>query len=353
MLYDSRQWVADIRQVTETLPELRQLAGKTIWISGASGLICSAIVDILICFNESADVPIFVVAAGRSEEKMKERFGIFFHKPYFFFQQYDATDANNSFPMKADIIIHGASNAYPAVVMKEPVETMQGNFFGLSELLNYARQSACKCVLYISSSEVYGLKENNHPFRENEYGFIDLLNVRNAYAVAKRAAETLCASFAHEYGVPYIIVRPGHIYGPTAQRQDNRVSSAWMYAAAGQSDIIMKSDGRQIRSYCYCADCASPILKVLLCAQPGDAYNIADPHTAISISTLAQKIADTAGVELKKEAATQAEKSGFNPMLNSSLDSRKLQALGWKASFDFSQGVEHTITSLRQRGEYS
>ena len=65
------------------------------------------------------------------------------------------------------------------------------------------------------------------------------------------------------------IVRPGHIYGPTATRKDNRVSTAFAYNASDGKDIIMKSDGAQIRSYCYMLDCASAILYVLLKGKKG------------------------------------------------------------------------------------
>ena len=54
------------------------------------------------------------------------------------------------------------------------------------------------------------------PFKESEYGYLDILNPRNAYASSKRASETLCASYYKQYGVKSCVVRPGHIYGPTA-----------------------------------------------------------------------------------------------------------------------------------------
>ena len=201
--------------------------------------------------------------------------------------------------------------------------------------------------MYISSSEVYGEKKDSEPYKENQYGYIDLLKSRNSYSVGKRAAETLCASYADEYGMESVIVRPGHIYGPTASPRDNRVASAWAYQAARSEDIIMKSDGAQIRSYCYCLDCASAILSVLINGENCHAYNISNPDSIISIKEMAEILSKCAGVKLKMESASDEERKGFNPMSNSSLESTNLMSLGWKGCFSAEKGFEHTVEILK------
>ena len=260
IVFDSKQWLSDVDEVIQSLPELSEMAGKSVLITGAAGLICSSVVDILFRYNDTHDVPIHIYAAGRWPEEMTGRFGGLVDRDDFSFVVYDAARTDNHLDVHADYIIHGASNAFPGLIVKEPVETMLSNFTGMKYLLDYAKSAGTKRILYISSSEVYGEKEGSEPFREGQYGYIDLLNPRNSYSVGKRAAETLCASYAAEYGVESVIVRPGHIYGPTASPQDNRVASAWAYAAARGEDIVMKSDGAQLRSYCYCLDCAQHCL---------------------------------------------------------------------------------------------
>ena len=145
-----------------------------------------------------------------------------------------------------------------------------------------------------------------------------------------------------------VIVRPGHIYGPTATESDNRVSSAWAYDVARGKDIVMKSDGTQIRSYCHCLDSASAILKVLLKGENRHAYNISNPDSVINIRQMAELLAKSAGVQLKMELPTEEEKKGFNPMSNSSLDSTELLALGWKGLFSAEQGFSHTVEILKE-----
>lgn len=347
MIYDSPLWFEDIDKISQNIPEISALAGKSALITGATGLIGSAVTDIFIRYNETHPLPIHIIAAGRSYEKMTKRFDMFCDRPYFDFVQYDASKSNNEISVYADYVIHGAGNADPGAIMREPVETMLSNFTGLLYLLQYAKENGTKRVLYISSSEVYGRKENNSPYREDEYGYIDLLNPRNSYSVGKRAAETLCASYSSEYGVEAVIVRPGHIYGPTASPSDSRVSSAWAYAAARGEDIVMKSDGKQLRSYCYCLDCASAMIKVLLCGENMHAYNISNPQSILTIRQMAELLAKAGNVRLIHGEASAAERSGFNPMDNSSLDSASLQAIGWQGCFDAQMGLGHTVKILR------
>lgn len=347
-LYENKTWIQDIDRVMAVLPELDQMAGKSVLITGAAGLICSSVVELLFRYNDTHTNPIRILAAGRWPEEMEQRFEGLVNRSDFQFVVYDASRTDNQLDIHADYIIHGASNAHPALIVKEPVETMLSNFLGMKFLLDYAKEQKAEKLLYISSSEVYGQKEDDEPFREGQYGFIDLLNPRNSYSVGKRAAETLCASYKAEYGVASSIVRPGHIYGPTASPLDSRVSSVWAWQAAKGEDIVMKSDGSQLRSYCYCLDCASAMLKVLLSGEDVGAYNISNPDSVITIRQMAELLAEAGGVNLRMELPTEAEKKGFNPMRNSSLDATNLLNLGWYGCFDAKTGLRHTVEIIRK-----
>ena len=336
-LIDNNLWRSDLAEILDSLPELEQLAGKSVLITGASGLICSSVIDVLLTYNETHSASIRIIAAGRSEERIRARFGTACE-----FIQYDASRPEPA-NFSADYVIHGAGNAHPAAMSAEPVETMQSNIFGVNALLPCTR----KRFLYISSSEVYGQRASNNlePFTENDDGYIDLMNVRNCYPIGKRAAETLCVSFAAEYGKDAVIVRPGHIYGPTASERDSRVSSVFAYSAARGEDIVMKSAGLQLRSWCYCADCAGAILKVLLCGESANAYNV--PGEILTIRQMTELLAEFGGVRVLREGASQSEMKAFNPMNNSSVDGSKLETLGWKNIFDARTGLGHTVEILR------
>ena len=156
MIYKSSRWFQDIDRVTEeALPFLGEMAGKSVLITGAAGLVLSPVVDILIRYNETHDTPIQILAAGRWLKEMTDRFGKYCDKPYFQFVVYDASRTDNEIDVRADYMIHGASNASPDMIVKEPVETMMSNFTGMKYLLDVAREKGTKRLLYISSSEIY------------------------------------------------------------------------------------------------------------------------------------------------------------------------------------------------------
>lgn len=346
-LYNNEQWLEDIDEVLDIMPELTDLAGSSVLVTGSTGLICSALIEALARWNDTHEKKINILAAGRNQASIEARFASLIDRKWFEIVSYDAVSEGVQEDVVCDYIIHGAGNASPNKIMTEPVETMVGNFMGTYCLLEYAKQHHVKRVLYISSSEVYGRASHNSPFDIDDYGYVDILQPRSSYALGKRAAETLCVSYGAEWGIDSVIVRPGHIYGPTAQASDNRVSSMWAYAAARGENIIMKSDGEQIRSYCYVLDCVTAILKVLLWGTPMQAYNVSNKQSVISIKELARILAEVGRCSLRREMADVAEKKGFNPMQNSSLDASALYALGWRGLFDAKRGLLHTVEILR------
>ncbi len=309
-------------------------------VTGAYGLIGSAIVDTLIAEKLSCEI----IVAGRDVRSLSKRF-----PRNVSYVQYDA-QKQVTFDFSVDVIVHAASPASPELFVQKPVETIVANVFGVKELLEYARRVKAKKVVYVSSSEVYGkAAPRKDGFREDDYGFVDVLDVRSSYPMGKRAAETLCVCYAKEYGVDVSIVRPGHIYGPTASPKDHRVSSAFAWQAARGEPIVMKSAGTSLRSYTHCDDCASAVMTVVEKGQPGEAYNIANRAGVCTIRQMAEIMADEGGVELRFENATEADAVAFNPMDNSCLDPTKLESLGWSGKIGYEDGFRQTVRRLRER----
>lgn len=339
MNYSDLYW-DDIRRVVEHIPNVEKLFGQKVLITGTTGLICSAVVDVLFYLNNERDAHIEVILSGRSEQRIAQRFHILEEGKDYAFLFYDTTSTELA-DIAADYVIHGASNADPKKMSEQPVETMLSNIIGLNTLFKHIE--GCKRLLYISSSEVYGKKVDSNPYKEEDYHYVDILNPRASYPSSKRAAETLCAAYGKEFGKDVVVVRPGHIYGPTATASDSRASSLFPRQALAGQDIVMKSKGEQLRSYCYCLDCASAILAVLLNGESGNAYNISNKDSLVSIRQMAQSFADAGNVHILFDIPTEAEQASYNLMDNSTLDSSKIETLGWGAVFSMEEGAAHTL----------
>lgn len=340
-----RKYFEELETAAKSL-DLSEINGKSIVITGGSGLILSSLVDILCWANINLDTNINIYLAARTENEISERFVEYYGNPWLRYVHYDALKSVD-FGFRTDFIIHGASNAHPAAYATEPVETLLANIIGIKELLDYAHECRAKRVLYISSSEVYGKKDDARPYLENDYGFVDILNPRACYPSGKRASETLCAAYTQEYGLDTVIVRPGHIYGPTATISDSRATAQFMRDVLAGNDIVMKSSGTQLRSYCYSADCATAILTVMLNGKECEAYNISNRDSVISIRQIAEKIAEVSGRKVIFEKPSDAEQSSYNMMDNSSLDAEKLEALGWKALYNCENGVKQMYEIMK------
>lgn len=340
------QYLNDLTVVQSACPNLESIKESSVLVTGSTGLVCSAIVDFLLNYNDTCRAMIKVYIAARSVDRTKERFGELLNRSDVEFVEYDAL-VGIDWSFDVDYIIHGASPANPILYANAPVETMLANLRGIDNILLYAKKHHVKRVLFVSSSEVYGLKSNSAPYMTDEYGYIDILNPRACYPSAKRACETLCIAYLFEYSVNSVIVRLGHVYGPTATRNDSRASSQFFYDVLDGNDIVMKSSGNQLRSYCYVIDCVSAILTVLINGDAGKAYNVSNPSSIVTIRELAEEIAKCSKCKLRFDNPSDEEKRGYNLMDNSSLDSSLLLELGWYGSFDLKEGVYHTLGILK------
>ena len=332
----------DINQIFyESLP-WEKLSGTNILITGATGLIGSTLVDVLMS-NPRRDYSVY--ASGRNIERGQKRFEKYLSLDSFCFIQYDVmTPLQND--VQFDYIIHAASNASPNTFLKNPVEIVKANILGVSNLIEYGMGHGMKRFLYVSSGEVYG--EGDGRVMTEEYsGYVDCQNPRSCYPSSKRTAETLCVSYASEYGADVVIARPCHVYGPNFTEADNRVYAQFIRNILREEDIVLKSKGEQVRSWCYVVDCVSALLYVLLKGASGEAYNIADPNSVLTIRQLAEMLAEIGSRKVVMDIPSDIEKSVFNPVSKSVFSVDKLERLGWKVSGNMYEKMSKTVSQVR------
>jgi nucleoside-diphosphate-sugar epimerase len=332
----------DINQIFyESLP-WEKLSGTNILITGATGLIGSTLVDVLMS-NPRRDYSVY--ASGRNIERGQKRFEKYLSLDSFRFIRYDVMMPLQS-DVQFDYIIHAASNASPNTFFKNPVEIVKANILGVSNLIEYGMGHGMKRFLYVSSGEVYG--EGDVRVMTEEYsGYVDCLNPRSCYPSSKRTAETLCVSYASEYGADVVIARPCHVYGPNFTESDNRVYAQFIRNILHEEDIVLKSKGEQVRSWCYVVDCVSALLYVLLKGASGEAYNIADPNSVLTIRQLAEMLAEIGSRKVIMDIPSDIEKSVFNPVSKSVFSVNKLERLGWKVSGNMYEKMSKTVSQVR------
>ena len=310
----------------------KELEGKTLLVTGASGLIGGGVVDLV-----SGNCPSCrIIAGGRNLQRLKARF------PKAEYWTKDLSEVQpEDFP-HFDYAVHAAGGANPALYSSKPVEVITTAVHSLEALLRRPGR-----ILFVSSDEVYG--QCSQPvITEKDSGYVDCTTPRSCYPSAKRLCESLCASFISEYGADVVTVRPSHVYGPYFTEQDNRVYAQFIRNAIKGEDIVMKSPGTQMRSWCYSVDCAAAIVTALLEGETGEAYNIADNGTEFSIRQLADMISEVSGCKVRMDCPALEESRGYNPVTRSVLSTEKIEALGWRPmAASAKEKIETTISTQK------
>ena len=251
-----------------------------------------------------------------------------------------------------DYIIHGASATSSKYFVSNPVETIYTALDGTSNILKFATEKKINGMVYLSSLEVYGTPEKDADLiTENDYGYIEPLSVRSSYYEGKRMGECLCASYAHEYSVPVKIARLSQTFGPGVAYEDGRVFAEFARCALEQRDIVLHTQGHTVRSYCYTKDALSALLYILISGKAGEAYNVTNMDTAVSIKEMAELVCETIGsgkiktvIDIPEDLAS----FGYNPEMIIRLDSKKLMQLGWKATIGLEEMFERLIKGMKK-----
>lgn len=305
--------------------------GKTILVTGATGLIGKLCVKSLLNSGYNTQV----IALVRDEEKAKNIFGESKRLTYLV---QDINQRINT-TRRVDYIIHAASTTSSKDFVEKPVETIYTAINGSRNVLEFAKNKRLKGMVYLSSLEIYGVNEKEN-IKEEDYGYIDILNPRSSYSESKKMVETMCISYGTEYGVPVKIARLAQTFGAGVSISDNRVFAQFAKAIINKENIVLHTKGETKRNYCYTTDAVRGIFTILTKGENNNAYNVANENSYYSISEMAHLLENEyTKVEYKIDEVNR----GYNPTVKIALNTQKLNALGWEAKVNLKEMFERLI----------
>lgn len=351
----NREMQEDIEEIAGQFPFADELKGSVILVTGATGLLGSQVVGMLACLNRLQHTDIKIIAFARNKEKAERMFGHLAERGDVHIR---IGDINAPLPDigKINYIIHGASATSSKYFVTNPVETIKTAMDGTTNILEYAKQQmSLKGVLYLSSLEVYGTPAAGKKFiTETDYGYIDPTSVRSSYSEGKRMVECLCASYAKEYQVPVKIARLSQTFGPGVEYNDGRVFAEFTRCALEQRDIVLHTQGNTVRTYCYTKDAVNAMFYILLRGNAGEAYNVSNMETAISIREMAELVCKEIGdshMSVRIEIPEDIGSFGYNPEMIVCLDTTKLETLGWHATTDLKTMFLRMSKGMKRRND--
>ncbi len=264
---------------------LEPLAGKSIIVTGASGLLGQYFLMSLL----QSKIPCRVYAIIHSEA---DRLWMnYFCSRGIVVVRGDLSDRAflESLPT-ADFVVHCAGYGQPGKFLKDPVKTIEINTTATGGL--FRKLSSEGKLLFLSTSELYVGSHLQFPHEET-IGITNTNAPRACYIEAKRCGEAICHAF-HKQGIEVKIARLALGFGPGTKRGDPRVLHSFIERAITERQIKLMDHGSAKRTYCYVLDVMEMLWNISLYGKE-TVYNVGG-ESRTTIGELAQMIGSIAQV---------------------------------------------------------
>lgn len=338
-----------------TAAGLRAFSGQTVLVAGGAGFLPSYLADVLAWANrELLERPCRVVCLDNYVTGVATRLSHLQGRDDVTFVHADLSRGCDV-DERIDYIVHGASIASPTWYRRHPLETIDVNVSGTRHLLDLARRHNVRGLLYLSSSEVYGNPPPDHvPTPEDYWGNVSCTGPRACYDESKRLAETLCATYEDQYGLPIKVGRPFNVYGPRLRLDDGRVVPDFLRNALDREPITIYSDGTVTRSFCYIADAAAAFLLLLAADGARGPFNVGNDQE-VTIRTVAETMQEVAGNPAGVHLALSDDPRYLtdNPARRCPDLRRTKAAIDWAPAVDLRAGLARTLAFYREEPQWT
>jgi nucleoside-diphosphate-sugar epimerase len=322
-------------------------AGKTILITGATGLIGSHLVKKLLEVTNCT-----IIALGRNMQKLQDVFKDYKNTGTLFLMEGDVSEKMPEFENDFDYIFHAAGPISGEVIRNYPVSVITPNIIGTINCLEYLKNRkkeghAGKMIVF-SSATVYANPMNaDCKVSESETSLADSLDAANApYSESKRMSEVIAKSYFKQYGVEVIIARFSYLYGYSKLAPDTAFYEFVNKSLRGE-DLVLNSNCAPRRDNIFVEDAVDGLLCICEKGNAGESYNISSggdgdnfaaiDEIATTIAESANNLLENARIKVSFRETANERRPGFL------LDNKKLKALGWNVNYSLRDGIEKTL----------
>lgn len=325
------------------------LAGKTVLVNGATGLIGSRIVRYLIALNDYKHAGIKIMCCFRNKEKKNKMYNDVSDRKDVVFLGVEENKAPD-YACPIDYVIQAAGiSGGSKMHLKDPLKIFEASYEATKSLLDFSVSNGARKFLYVSTYEIYGSVDSDKPIKEDAYCNLDTFTLRNSYAECKRICESLCSAYSSKYGIETFSGRLTSTFGAGVKYDDSRFFAEFARCIIEERDIILKSRGGTIRTYLDADDAASAFLYIIVKGENCNVYNVTNMDNQISIKDIAAKMISVtdSSISLKFDINDDIERLGYRKEGCTIVDSTKLMNLGWHPVYTLDDTLLKLINSMK------
>jgi dTDP-glucose 4,6-dehydratase len=301
----------DLQAVAERCGKsFEKLRGRRLFITGGTGFIGRWMLESLRWADEALELGVAATILTRDPAAFARKAPHLTSYPAFEFVAGDVMSFTAP-PGRYSHVIHAATDASAHLNEHDPRRMFETVVAGTRRALDFAVEQQAERVLYLSSGAVYGRQPwEMERVPEHWVGAPDCTQPVNAYGEGKRAAEMLCAIYAKQFGLQISTARIFALLGPLLTLDIHFAAGNFIRDAMAGRPVIVRGDGRPVRSYLYAADLTAWLWTLLTEAEAGKAYNVGSDQ-GVSIRELAERVSRVIGCG-EFRVLGEAD-SGWNP----------------------------------------
>lgn len=336
-----RQDLSHILGHTETF--WRDLSGERLFITGGTGFFGIWLLEAILAANTRLDARISATVLSRAPEPFLAK------HPHlagsFTWMKGDVRDFE--FPQGGfSHVIHAATATDARFNASAPDQALDMIVNGTRRVIEFAAQAGTRNLLFTSSGAIYGPQPPElEGMPEDHPGGPDVTDPGSAYAEGKRVAEMQLAIAANAAGLNAKIARCYCFVGPHLPLDWHFAIGNFMRDALAGDDLLIRGDGRPLRSYLHASDLVIWLLTILMKGRSMRPYNVGS-EDACSIADLARRVAMLSGTSGKVRILSEP---GAGPAPRYIPDTRRARSeLGLEQTIALDDAIARTLAWLRQ-----
>lgn len=235
---------------------------------------------------------------------------------------------------KFDYVVHFAAESHVDRSITHPEIFVKTNVMGTQALLDAAKANGLKKFVHVSTDEVYGELD----FDPTTFFTEDTpLQPNSPYSASKASSDFLVRAYHETFGLPVNITRCSNNYGP--YHFPEKLIPLTISRVLNEQKVPVYGDGKNIRDWLHVKDHCLAIDLVMHEGVNGEVYNVGGHNEKTNLEVVQTIIKELGKSEELIEFVT--DRLGHDKRY--AIDPTKLEALGWKPTYNFDTGIAQTI----------